>query len=401
MLILLHQNIELFMKKLTIDEKKQNVIHFVERIDDKYGGPAKSIPYTAWVSSSKSTKHIIVSGSLNNYDKNSVCEKLGVEYYQYRSMGPNKISFSPKAFFQIFYLIFMKKNIVIHLHNAWNAFPLYIWFLRIFFDFKIIISARGAFFDWSLQQGRIRKKIAWIIFQKNLLKKSNIIHVTSIQEERALHNLGIRKNITLIPNGIQYANNLKDEENPRFVRFDSNVLKILFISRIHPKKGLDILLNSLMSNKISYKIELCIAGEFASKSYEQHIKSIIKSINKKVTINLLGHVDAETTSSLYASADIFILPSHSENFGIVVAEALSHGLPVITTIYTPWSEIEDFSAGYIIDCNTDQLIMALNKFQESDSTKKLRMSAQAKALIKKYDWVSLKKQYEEMYELVT
>ncbi len=401
MLMLLHQNIELFMKKLMIDEKKQNVIHFVERIDDKYGGPAKSIPYTAWISSNKSTKHIIVSGSLNNYDKNSVCEELGIEYYQYRNIGPKKIAFSPKAFFNIFCLIFMKKNIVIHLHNAWNAFPLYIWFLRIFFDFKIIISARGAFFDWSLQQGKMRKKIAWIIFQKNLLKRSSIIHVTSIQEKRALYNLGIKKNITLIPNGIQYPNNLKEEKNLRFIKSDDSVLKILFISRIHPKKGLDILLNSLKSNKISYKIELSIAGEFASKDYEQHIKNIIKSIDKNVTINLIGHVDVETTSSLYASADIFILPSYSENFGIVVAEALSHGLPVITTIYTPWSEIEDFSAGYIIDCNTDQLIMALNKFQESDTNKKLRMSYQAKALIKKYDWISLQKQYVEMYELVT
>jgi glycosyltransferase involved in cell wall biosynthesis len=385
------------MKKLKINEMEKIVVHVVERIDDRYGGPAKSIPYTAHISSNMSLKHIIISGCYEMSENNSACNSLGIDYYKYKILGPNKLAFSPRAFSQIFYLISRREDTIIHLHNSWNAFPFFIWLLSFFYNFKIIISSRGAFFDWSLLQGKYRKKLAWIIFQKNLLKKSDVVHVTSRDEENALKSLGIFGNIKMIPNGVPLKNKVNSEIK-RSISYQLGVIKILFVSRIHPKKGLEILLRALMSPKISYKIELNIAGDFVSKSYESKIKNIIDGFNDNISVNLLGHVDDKITSELYINSDIFILPSHTENFGIVIAEALSHGLPVITTIHTPWSEIEKFSAGYIIECNSDQLIVALNKFYNTDQTKRLEMSNQAKVLIKKYEWSALKKSYLDMYE---
>lgn len=372
-----------------------NILHVVERIDDCYGGPAKSIPYLAHFSTSDLYQHQIYSGRYELNDRNTICELYGLSYTQFGLLGPKKLAFSVGLTKAIYAFIKNKKNPIVHIHNAWNFVPFSVWMLSLALDFKIIVSTRGALFEWSMSQGQSRKLWAWRLFQKRLLLKADAIHVTSEDERQRLIELGLHENIKLIPNGVCRVSAPEPECTPRVSR--TYPLRLLFASRIHPKKGFEILLAALASESISFNIELIVAGDFCSPSYRKKLDSLLICLGPNVSTRFLGHVSPARLSKQFLIADLFVLPSHTENFGIVIAEALSHGVPVITTKYTPWLEIKTKGAGYIIDTSVKELADSIADFNDKDKYQRAQMATKAKLLIEQYYWPALSVPYRQMY----
>jgi glycosyltransferase involved in cell wall biosynthesis len=377
-----------------------NVLHVVERIDDKYGGPAKSIPYTCWSATSRTIKHEIFAGRYHRDDHNSVCDHLGLAYKQFKILGSTKIAFSPSLCRAIFMFVCTKENPVVHVHNAWNFVPFIVWFLSLIFHFKIIVSVRGALSPWSLEQGRTRKKIAWVLFQKRLLRKADVIHVTSKIEREQVGLLSNSDNLVVIPNGVLLEKNSILQNVHEKKLLDDRPLQILFASRIHPKKGLELLISALGSEKINFEVELLIAGEFSDETYQNQIEGMLSQLRANVSTHFLGHQSTNELINLYRQVDLFVLPSYAENFGIAIAEALSYGLPVITSNNTPWQEIQLRGAGYIVETSVDQLISSITAFKNLDIYERIVMSENALSMIQDYDWRNLGKFYQSMYETI-
>lgn len=378
-----------------------NVLHVVERIDDRYGGPARSIPYTALHARAPGIDHRIYSCRYDVRDRNSVCENFGLAYKQFAYLGPKKIAFSPRLCGAIYRFVRDMDNPIVHVHNAWNFVPFWVWFLRLFTKFRIIVSVRGSLFPWSLEQGKTRKRLAWILFQKRLLLRADMVHVTSEDERDQVCRLGVCDNLELIPNGVHV-----DSPNPIGQLTPRNYepgaqLRLLFVSRIHPKKGVDILFSALSNSAIDFAVELVVAGDFSDEAYRTKIEAMVSALCEKISVSFLGHVDGIRLAELYENADLFVLPSHTENFGIAIAEALSHGLPVITTIHTPWLEVKTQGAGYIIDTDEDALVEALCDFYGKSIGARVMMSHNARELVAKYDWRRLGPIYADMYERLT
>jgi len=370
-----------------------SVLHVVERIADEYGGPAKSIPYTAFYSQTENVRHSIASGRYYSDDKNSVCDSLKIDYNQHKFFGSTKLAFSPDLFRQIYYFVRKHNNALIHVHNSWNLVPFFVYIMMVIFKTRVVVSARGAFFPWSLNQGRVRKKIAWYLFQKRLLLNAVAVHVTSEGELKALQDLGISKNVILIPNGVMTHAPISVSNNDR----SDAALRLLFVSRIHIKKGFDILLEALCSELIDFDIEVIIAGGCSDEEYGRDVEAQVLKLPGNINVSFLGHVVHPQLTNLYNKADIFVLPSYTENFGIAIAEALSAALPVITTIHTPWMEVRELNAGYIIDTCSKELANAIVQFNDTDSSQRAVMSENAQRLIAKYDWRQLKSEYQRMY----
>lgn len=124
----------------------------------------------------------------------------------------------------------------------------------------------------------------------------------------------------------------------------------LFLSRIHPKKGLDLLIYALAEiNEIPDDFYLAIAGP-DSIGMKKDLIELSNKLNISHRIIWLGMLTGDTKWGSYYASDVFILPSHQENFGIVVAEALSTGTPVLTTNKVNiWREIQAYNAGLIED----------------------------------------------------
>jgi glycosyltransferase involved in cell wall biosynthesis len=138
---------------------------------------------------------------------------------------------------------------------------------------------------------------------------------------------------------------------------------VIFVSRLHQKKGLEILIEAWESLKfggLNSDWRLSIVGD-GEAIYVESLHNLVKEKNLNDSVFFTGYLDSEDLYNCYESASIFVLPTSSENFGNVILEALSFGLLVITTVHTPWLSIRDYDCGEIIDNSLAELKASLER----------------------------------------
>jgi glycosyltransferase involved in cell wall biosynthesis len=116
------------------------------------------------------------------------------------------------------------------------------------------------------------------------------------------------------------------------------------------------------------------------------VSRLIAGLGLGATVEYLGKVEGEEKAAAYRAADLFVLPSFSENFGVVVAEALAYGLPVITSRATPWAELEAHACGWWIDTGVKPLAEGLRAATCLDDAERRAMGARGRLLAQRYDW---------------
>ena len=136
-----------------------------------------------------------------------------------------------------------------------------------------------------------------------------------------------------------------------------------FLSRLHPKKGLDILLPALAD--LPGYVTLDIYGD-GEPAYLGELRSQVERRGLQARVQFRGPVSGVANTTAFTECDLFILPTHSENFGIVVAEALAHGTPVITTSGAPWAGLEREGCGRWTEISTAALVQAIADLDRAD-----------------------------------
>ena len=279
---------------------------------------------------------------------------------------------------------------IIHNHGLWRMPNIYPLSTKKDKDIKIIVSPRGSLSQAALSISKYKKYIFSNLFQQNeLLKKCDGFHATSIKEKDEIRKLGYKQPIAIIPNGIDMP--LKAKSN-----FNQKKIKYLFLGRIHPIKGLDLLIRTWA--KIDNKnISLDICGYSEDLNYYKYLKNITNKLNIK-NITFSGSVSGESKKQKFIENDIFILPSKSENFGLVVAEAMSYGMPVIVSENTPWQVIEDKECGWIVKLNEQSLLSTINLVKELNSATLKEIGDRGRLLVEnKYSWNKLNTKYSQYY----
>lgn len=213
---------------------------------------------------------------------------------------------------------------------------------------KILIAPRGNLDKGALSLKKY-KKILFLKLAKILGIYKNVLwHATAkIEEENIKEIFGRAK--------IYKMSNLK--ENIKVIKKNTkkkNILRLIHISRIHPKKNLIFFLESLekLDKKILKNIVLDIYGPIEDKEYWEKCKNIIKVSGMKC--NYLGYVENKEVVPKISEYDFFVLPTLGENFGHVILESLIAHTPIIISKNTPWKNIEDKNIGYILDLNSYQ-----------------------------------------------
>jgi glycosyltransferase involved in cell wall biosynthesis len=195
--------------------------------------------------------------------------------------------------------------------------------------------------DWSLRRAVVRKFVAWQLFERKNLESAALFHATADSEAEAIKTaLRIKMKIKIkeprivvAPNGVDIPERIPNREalEARFAKLRGRRW-ILFMSRVHPKKGLLELAKAWMQIRESNPgWELVIAGPEQDKGYAEKLK---REGGREVVWT--GELRGEEKWAALGHAEFLVLPSHSENFGIVVAESLAAGRPVVTTNKTPW-----------------------------------------------------------------
>ena len=236
---------------------------------------------------------------------------------------------------------------------------------------------------------------ALLLYQRRAIKQADLLHATAGSEKEHLMALGWNGNIRVIGNCI----NVDDiRMKPSWERRKC----ILFLSRVHVKKGINFLIEAVAQLKDEmegYVVKIAGPGE---EAYINELKGLAERLGVGDRVEFVGSVYGEAKFDLYRDADLFVLPTHSENFGIVVTEALACGTPVITTKGTPWEELETRHCGWWTDIGTEPLVKALKDFLSLNETQLEVMGRNGRKLVEEqYSSQKIAREFMDMYRQVT
>jgi glycosyltransferase involved in cell wall biosynthesis len=266
-----------------------------------------------------------------------------------------------------------------------------------------IVRPLGTLNRYGMQQRRARlKRLSFHFIERHILKHAALVHYTSAQEQLEAAELGVISPADIIPNPV-------DEPKPdsvlgvlreRHPWLDQRKI-ILFLSRLDPKKGLDLLLPAFAQLRSRHPhAALVIAGE-GEAAYVQRLKDEAARLDIADDILWTGFLAGAEKQAALIDADIFVLPSYSENFGNVVVEAMACGLPVVVSDQVGiQQDILEAQAGLVVSCDVTEIAAALYRLlAATDECRK--MSARGRFLFeKKYSHRAVRAQLLAMYKRV-
>jgi len=262
-----------------------------------------------------------------------------------------------------------------------------------------VVSPRGMLAPWSLGYHQFKKRLAWLLYQRRDLGTARLLHATSAAEARQFRALGLRQRIAVVPNGVSLPDaNRSGRDDPRSSRQGRAGDRIvLFLSRLHPKKGLLDLVDAWATIRPpGWRV---VIGGGDAAEHRAEVENAVQTRGLKEYFQFLGQVAEEDKWILYRESDLFVLPSRAENFGQVVAEALGTGLPVITTKETPWSEIIEHRCGWWVAPGPVPLATALREATALSDSERRRLGENGRRLIaSKYTWPRAAQQMKSAYE---
>jgi glycosyltransferase involved in cell wall biosynthesis len=217
---------------------------------------------------------------------------------------------------------------------------------------NLITSPRGTLSPWALAHSKWIKRAIWPL-QRRALFAADLLHATSDAEFADIRAAGLTQPVVIIPNGIDVPFEVGSRVS------SSGQRTLLFLGRIHPVKGVDLLLDSwrdLQSRHSDWRLVIAGGGE----------RAYLKAMHEKAArlelkrVEFAGPVYGREKTDMYRAAHLFVLPTHSENFGMAVAEALAHGLPAVVSKGAPWQGLESQHCGWWVDRRPDAFVDALD-----------------------------------------
>jgi glycosyltransferase involved in cell wall biosynthesis len=232
-----------------------------------------------------------------------------------------------------------------------------------------IITPHGMLYPQALAYSKLKKQVFLNLFLFNDLNKAAAIHATCLEEMQHLRKLGVKSPIAVIPNPVVYA-------DIPIVSQQNNKKRIGFIGRFHPIKNIENLIEAFKKvNHPEYALVLIGSG---SPDYENSLKEKVSGHN----IYFTGFLEKKEKEAIIKSLSFLVLPSYSENFGMVVPEALIKGIPVIASKGTPWEELNTHNCGWWVDNDVDTLSETIKKAIETPEDVRIEMGKRGQELVK-------------------
>jgi glycosyltransferase involved in cell wall biosynthesis len=288
----------------------------------------------------------------------------------------------------------LQRPALIHVHGLWH--PVDHWAASSARRHRIplVIQPHGMLEAWALRHRSLRKRAAMWLYQRRDLQAAKLLIASTAREMQSFRALGLQCPVAVIPHGVRTPPDAKTFDGERRNSPDG-ARTVLFLSRLHPVKGLPALLN-VWARLRPAGWRLVIAGPDEG-GHLREVQAQIGQLGIGESVRYVGEVRDEVKSALFRSADLFVLPTHSENFGIVIAEAMAHGLPVITTKGAPWKEIEAHDCGWRIDIGEEPLVKAMREAMSMSDEVRGEMGLRGRQLAQRYEWMGIARQLHAAY----
>ena len=256
-----------------------------------------------------------------------------------------------------------------------------------------VVSTRGMLEPWAMKHKRWKKDVAWWLYQRRDLQQARCHVTSSSAETRNVQRLGFGVPVAMVPNGVDVP-----AERPRRFASESgnasessngrSVHTALFLGRIYPIKGLPMLIEA-WSRVRPEGWRLRIAGPDEA-GHRKQVEQAVSVAGLGDVVSFTGPIDSQMKSAAFFDADLFVLPTLSESFGMVVAEALAHGLPVLTTTAAPWPILRERACGWSVDPTVDGVAAGLRQATALDRATLREMGNNGRALVvEKFSWKSV------------
>lgn len=321
-------------------------------------------------------------------------ERFYVKYYSVLHLG-----FSLSLYLNLWRDI--KKADVAHIQGIFNSpIPVALFYATVL-GRPIILSPRGVLGSWCLEKRYILKKI-WLNFFIRPFALRVIWHATGESEKDEILLLYPRAQVEIISNGVfvDKFSNFKSLNKKDYIQKFTNyrcekVSKIIVsMGRLTKKKGFDILIKAfkqvLLQHPDSY---LLIAGPDETEG--KNLLRLISELNLSQNVFLIGALDNQEKIDFLANADLFVLPSHNENFGNVYVESLAAGTPIVASLNTPWQNVEDYNCGKWVSNNIDTTFRAILELLRNDRS---IMRNNSLELSRNYDWSVVASKFKILFK---
>lgn len=306
--------------------------------------------------------------------------------------GPRRLGRSPAMQHWLAELAEAGSINLIHNHSLWMMPNVYAGQVAQRKSIPLVVSPRGALSKWAMQSGSVVKRGFWPILQRPALAAAVCFHATAKSEYEDIRRMGFRQPVAIIPNGIDIPA-LRPEKHVRG-------RTLLFLGRIHAKKGLDMLLPAWGAIQERFPDwQLQIVGP-DNQGYLAQMQRLSGELGLERVV-FTGGLSGENKMQAYRMADVFVLPTYSENFGMTVAEALATGTPAIVTKGAPWMDLDTRGAGWWIDIGVDPLVACLEDALSRSTESLEEMGLRGRNWMEtEYSWTQVGRQMAETYRWV-
>lgn len=248
-----------------------------------------------------------------------------------------------------------------------------------------VVSTRGMLEPWARSHKRLKKDVAWFLYQRRDLQLARRLITSSATETQNVLPLELGVPVVTVPNGVDVP-----EERPRHNASETgndagSIRTALFLGRIYPIKGLPMLIEAWARVR-PQGWRLRIAGPDEA-GHQKQVERVVAAAGLDDVVSFTGPVEPQMKTAAFFDADLFVLPTLSESFGMVVAEALAHGLPVLTTTAAPWEILQQQGCGWSVDPTVDAIAEGLRQATSLDRESLREMGSKGRTLVnQEFGW---------------
>lgn len=304
-------------------------------------------------------------------------------------IGPSKLGRSPELHRWLNERAASRTVDVIHNHGLWMMPNVYPGLVARQQGIPLVVSPRGCLAPHAMRSGSAVKRLFWPLVQRPALAATSCFHATAESEYQDIRRMGFREPVAIIPNGIDI---------PRLDPKEHGVLRtLLFLGRIHPIKGLDMLLPAWKAVQAHFPgWQLRIVGP-DNRGYRDKVTRLAEQLHLE-RVEFAGPLYGDNKFKAYRQADLFVLPSYTENFGVAVAEALASGTPTIVTKGAPWAGLKPLGAGWWVDTNAEALAECLKEALSQSPAHLEEMGRKGREwMMNDYSWQGVGQQFSTLY----